>query len=74
MAVKRNRATAKKAKRATRLMKELREIQGFWSRKAKEKSIKSEKDVVQLIRQGHIRKARGKLRWEGNLGLSRIDK
>lgn len=29
---------------------------------------------LQLVRQERIRKARGKLRWEGNLDLSRSDK
>lgn len=55
-------------------MKELRKIQAFWSRKAKEKGIKTEEDVEQLVRQERIRKARGKLRWEGNLDLGRSDK
>lgn len=64
----------KRRRGATRLMKKLREIQGYWSQKAKDKGIKSEKDVEQLVRQGRIRKARGTMRWEGNLDLSRSDK
>ena len=63
----------RKAKRIAHLMKELRKIQAFWSPKAKEKGVVTEKDVVQLVRQEHIRKARGKLRSEGNLDLSRSD-
>ena len=64
----------RKARRAAHLMKKLREIQSFWGRKAKEKGVKSEKDVEQLVRQGRIRKARGMVHWEGNLDLSRSDK
>jgi addiction module HigA family antidote len=64
----------RKARRAAHLMKKLREIQSFWGRKAREKGVKSEEDVLQLVRQERIRKTRGKLRWEGNLNLSRSDK
>ena len=64
----------KRRRGATRLMKKLREIQDYWSPKAKEKGVVTEKDAVQLVRQERIRKARGKLRWEGNLDLSRSDK
>jgi hypothetical protein len=36
--------------RARRLMAELREIQGFWSAKAKEKGILTERDLERLLR------------------------
>lgn len=72
--MKRNRKTAKTASRAARLMRGLRKIQAYWAPKAKEKGVRTEKDVMQLVRQERIRKARGKLRWEGNLNLSRSDK
>lgn len=55
-------------------MRGLRKIQAYWTPKAKEKGVRTEKDVMQLVRQERIRKARGKLRWEGNLNLSRSDK
>lgn len=35
--------------RAGRLKKELREIQGFWSRKAKERGVLSEKDLQKYL-------------------------
>lgn len=35
--------------RATRLKGELRGIQGFWSRKAKEKGILTEKDLARYL-------------------------
>lgn len=74
LTMKRNRKTAKTARRTTRLMNELREIQSYVAPKVKEKGVRAEKNVVQLVRQERIRKARGKLRWEGNLDLSRSDK
>lgn len=40
---------ALRAARATRLRGELREIQGFWSRKAKEKGVLTEKDLQRLL-------------------------
>jgi predicted transcriptional regulator len=41
---------ALRASRALRLRNELREIQGHWSRKAKEKGILSEKDLERYLR------------------------
>ena len=41
---------ALRASRAARLKIELREIQGHWSRKAKEKGILSEKDLEKFLR------------------------
>ena len=41
---------ALRATRAARLKSELRGIQGFWSRKAKEKRILSEKDLERYLR------------------------
>lgn len=35
--------------RATRLKGELRGIQGFWSRKAKEKGVLTEKDLKRFL-------------------------
>jgi len=40
---------ALRASRALRLRNELREIQGHWSRKAKEKGILSEKDLERYL-------------------------
>jgi predicted transcriptional regulator len=40
---------ALRAARATRLRGELRAIQGFWSRKAKEKGVLTEKDLQRLL-------------------------
>ena len=40
---------ALRATRATRLKSELRGIQGFWSRKAKEKGVLSEKDLARYL-------------------------
>lgn len=41
---------ALRASRALRLRNELREIQGHWSRKAKENGILSEKDLERYLR------------------------
>jgi metal-responsive CopG/Arc/MetJ family transcriptional regulator len=41
---------ALRAARARRLKNELREIQGHWSRKAKEKGVLSEKDLERYLR------------------------
>lgn len=41
---------ALRASRALRLRNELREIQGHWSRRAKEKGILSEKDLERYLR------------------------
>ena len=41
---------ALRSARATRLKGELRSIQGFWVRKAKEKGILSEKDLARYLR------------------------
>ena len=41
---------ALRATRALRLKKELRTIQGYWSRKAKEKGVLSEKDLERYLR------------------------
>lgn len=41
---------ALRATRAARLKGELRAIQGFWSRKAKEKGILTEKDLERYLR------------------------
>jgi len=41
---------ALRASRALRLRNEFREIQGHWSRKAKEKGILSEKDLERYLR------------------------
>jgi predicted transcriptional regulator len=40
---------ALRAARATRLKGELRSIQGFWSRKAKEKGVLTEKDLARYL-------------------------
>lgn len=40
---------ALRATRATRLKSELRGIQGFWSRKAKEKGVLTEKDIARYL-------------------------
>jgi len=40
---------ALRAARSNRLKKELRGIQGYWSRKAKEKGVLSEKDLERYI-------------------------
>lgn len=40
---------ALRAARAARLRGELRAIQGFWSRKAKEKGVLTEKDLERLL-------------------------
>lgn len=41
---------ALRAARASRLKGELRGIQGFWSRKAKEKGVLTEKDLERFLR------------------------
>lgn len=41
---------ALRSARAKRLKKELRNIQGFWSRKAKEKRILTEKELERYLR------------------------
>lgn len=41
---------ALRASRAARLKGDLRAIQGYWSRKAKEKGILSEKDLERYVR------------------------
>ena len=40
---------ALRATHATRLKSELRGIQGFWSRKAKEKGVLTEKDIARYL-------------------------
>jgi predicted transcriptional regulator len=40
---------ALRAARAVRLKGELRGIQGFWSRKAKEKGVLTEKDIARYL-------------------------
>jgi predicted transcriptional regulator len=40
---------ALRAARATRLKGELRGIQGFWARKAKEKGVLTEKDLARYL-------------------------
>jgi len=40
---------ALRAARAVRLKSELRGIQGFWSRKAKEKGVLTEKDLARYL-------------------------
>jgi len=40
---------ALRAARSTRLKGELRGIQGFWSRKAKEKGVLTEKDLARYL-------------------------
>jgi len=41
---------ALRATRALRLKADLRAIQGYWSRKAKEKGVLSEKDIERYLR------------------------
>lgn len=41
---------ALRAARATRLKKELRGIQGYWSRKAKEKGVLTERELERYLR------------------------
>ncbi|MHB8743819.1 MAG: hypothetical protein ACYC9L_11915 [Sulfuricaulis sp.] len=41
---------ALRASRATRLKTDLRGIQGYWSRKAKEKGLLTEKDLERYLR------------------------
>jgi len=41
---------ALRASRAARLKKEFKNIQGFWSRKAKEKGILTEKELERYLR------------------------
>ncbi len=42
---------ALRAARATRLKKDLRSVQGYWRRKAKEKGILTEKELERYLRQ-----------------------
>ena len=41
---------ALRQKRAARLKKEFRQIQGFWSRLAKQKGVLNEKDLERILR------------------------